>query len=387
MALAVRIARWDPAQGKGVDDLFLAGHTPTLEVVTAASGEPAIGVDPAELEQIQSERDALQTDNRALRARMSDLADQLDRVEISGNHGAVQDLKRDIARERAKSTRIISVLKDTCLNYRDRVVGVLALEAAHAYPVPPTFGEEVPASEPLHVHMGQLEIQAGIAPKTASLSLKAVAQRGWLTRAVKHTDVERPDGVRERRTAVFIGPGDGAAQSSLQGGRRQADAERKARERDARLAREATLCAKVQELEQAQLEAQAHGCCLCGNDLLSTGYFCPACVIEHTSKDLAVRARRRAVDSTTQVAAAVALEPENDVIHDESATDPGSVFHNPITSIDRDVESTTCLCNLSAPPLHLRDDSPPIELVDPARPALLQWLPDRWYLTGDPSLF
>lgn len=35
--LAVRVARWDPADGKGIDDLLLAGKQPTIEIVTSAA--------------------------------------------------------------------------------------------------------------------------------------------------------------------------------------------------------------------------------------------------------------------------------------------------------------------------------------------------------------
>jgi cell division septum initiation protein DivIVA len=221
-----------------------------------------------------------------LSAELTEANRVLDRVASEAPFATIARLEERVAELTQEKTELLALARDTAIAPVSRIVGIVAKEAGHAYRPLGNLSRDGPSPEPVaqRIHVGSLEVEAGIGRGTFSRYIREVADRGHVGYIVQ-PDYAR-EGQGKLRSAAFLLPGT-AVSTFVVSTRKQKAKDRAAEEKAKTLARAEKHAAKVAELETALARAQADGCPHCGGDLLPTGYFCPSCREDHATEELA----------------------------------------------------------------------------------------------------
>jgi ribosomal protein L37AE/L43A len=216
LGYAVRVARWDHSQGKGIDDLLLAGHQPRIEIVTSVS---------------QSGEDSSDCGTRA-NGRQLMLSEQAARYReirrVLWNHDAEDG-----------SASMTPVQKLTLIT---------SYELSDSYPTArPTHGIQ----QSVKTSMKTIGALVGCSAQTASKTLKSLAQEELVVRQDARENA--PDG--SVHTVIRIGAGRrlGFNEVLPEAEHHKADKERK---------RQCSACSSEDVLTSKILR---HTCRACGN--------------------------------------------------------------------------------------------------------------------------
>lgn len=263
--------KWDRRLGKGTYGERTIGMAYSDEVYT-----PIVSTVPKvaeELERLRAELAAAQAMIAEQSAKLSEQQTLLDRLETGAPDKVLERLNEELALWKARYRTVVAVLECPDMTFKDKIVSTLALDVAAVVRVPPAFGVAPEPIEPVHVRIGELERRAGVAPGTTGPSLRKAQALGFLTREV-HT-AENPHRPKDYHKMVTIGPGTGVVNKKW---REEQQAIKDGKERSAREeeARREELDKKAEE-ERRHAAERAHQGCLCGGDLLPTGYVCASC--------------------------------------------------------------------------------------------------------------
>ncbi|HXT34149.1 MAG TPA: hypothetical protein VN837_01115 [Chloroflexota bacterium] len=284
--------KWDSRRGGETYGARTIARAWSSEVYAPQPREkPGVGL-PEEMEaQIQALRAELAAARMTIAAQARTLDEQralLERIEAEGQGQEIGRLREEVALWKARYRAVIAVAECPDLSHKDKTVTALALELSGTVRAPPAFGKAPTPMEPVHVRMGELERKAGIATGGAAPSLRKAQALGFLTRVETYVDAKRPgeSGPAEPRMHIAIGPGTGVIDKKLREDQRAKEAESRRLAREAKERREAADLAA--ETERRLAQARAAGGCLCGGELLPTGYVCadPACLVHYTPADV-----------------------------------------------------------------------------------------------------
>jgi hypothetical protein len=286
-----------------------------------------------ELQALRAELAAARMTITAQAAKLDEQETLLARIDAEGRGAELERLREEVALWKARYRTLVAVAECPDLSHKDRTVTAVALELSGVVRAPPSFGTVAAPMEPVHVRMGELEKRAGIAAGGAAPSLKKAAALGFLTRTVDWEDRKRPDGSAEPRMRVAIGPGTGVVDGKLREEQRTKEAVARRLAREAKERREAADLAAAAERRLAAERAEAG--CLCGGDLLPTGYVCadPACLVHYSPAEvnaLPAHTRRPLMGGDTVLPRPVAASPRPESPTPEKTPDRSNTYIPPV---------------------------------------------------------
>lgn len=268
--------KWDRRLGKETYGARTIGRAYSAEVYSPiTSTVPGVA---EELERMQAELSAAQATIADQAAKLVKQQAVLDRLEVEAPGKVIERLGDEVALWKARYRTAMAALECHDMTFKDRIVTALTLDVAPVVRITPAFGVPLEPMEPVHVRIGELERRAGVASGTTGPSLVKAQALGFLTRVVR--TAHAPPGGGDPHKVVSIGPGTGVVDKKW---REQQEAAKAGRERAAREAvarREAADRAAMEERLAAAERAQ--GGCLCGGDLVPTGYICMDCLQPHS---------------------------------------------------------------------------------------------------------